>query len=157
MVEHAEVKDNVELAECVEVHRHEVVDDRLHFAVEVLVGHVEALLARKDVVEQEVAVDLVGIGKEALGFALVVVGLPGGPVQSPHVVIECHHPGRACGLRLVGVLPVPGPDIEDGLAMDVGQGPGIREQVVGVRIPLGDQTVAEIHRVEPLMLSDALD
>ena len=67
MVKHTEVEDDVELTQRVEVHRHEVVDDRLHLAVEVLVGHVEALLAGIHAVEEEVAVDAVGVGQEPLG------------------------------------------------------------------------------------------
>ena len=121
VVQHTEVEDDVELTQRVEVHRHEVVDDRLHLAVEVLVGHVEALLPGIHAVEEEVAVDAVGIGEEPLGGALVVVGLAGRPIEPPHVVVERHHPCCAAGFGLVGVLAVPGTDIEHGLAAHIRQ------------------------------------
>ena len=157
MVQHAEVEDDVELAQRGEVHGHEVVDDRLNLAVEVLVGHVEALLPRVDAVEEEVAVDPFGVGQESFGRALVVVGLAGRPVQPPHVVVEGHDPCCAAGLGLVGVLAVPGTDIEHGLAPHVGHGAGRREQVLGVGIAVGDQPVAEVHGVEELVGADAFD
>ena len=157
MVQHAEVEDDVELAQRGEVHGHEVIDDRLDLAVEVLVGHVEALLPGVDAVEKEVAVDLFGVGQEPLGRALVVVGLAGRPVQPPHVVVEGHDPCCAAGFCLVGVLAVPGTDIEDGLAPHVGHRAGRREQVVGVGVALGDEPVTEIHRVEELVGADAFD
>ena len=47
VVEHAEVQDDVELPERLEVHRREVGDDRLHLRVERRVGDVEAGPARE--------------------------------------------------------------------------------------------------------------
>ena len=120
-------------------------------------GHVEALLPGIHAVEEEIAVDAVGVGEKPLGRALVVVGLAGRAVEPPHVVVERHHPRGTAGFGLVGVLAVPGTDIEHGLAAHVGQGAGRREQVVGVGVAVGDEPVAEVHGVEELMGADAFD
>ena len=62
-------------------------------------------------------------------------------------MVERDDPGRPRPLGLEGVLAVPGPDVEDAAARDVGEDAG---PVVLGAVTLGDDAVAQVDGVVPV-------
>jgi len=145
VVEHAEVQDDVERAQLVEVDLLEVGHQRFDLGVERRLGEVEAV-APREVRAPEVGLVASLVGQRPVADALLPVGTSGHEVDPPGVVVEGHHPGRAPLLGGEGELAVPGADVEDAAPGHVGEdvGRGLLHADA-----LGHDPVAQVDGVVP--------
>ena len=123
VVEHSEVENDVELAELVEVHLLEVGHHGLDLGVERFLGEIEAA-ASGQVGSPEIGLVARLVRQGAVADALLPVGATGHKVDAPGVVVQSHDAGGARLLGGEGELPVPGADVENAAAGDVGNDPG---------------------------------
>lgn len=124
MIENPEKKNDVELAERFERHRHEITDERLDAAPENLASRVEGAPSRQ--LLRTPMSRLVRRRKRLTCFpgTSPISHVPD-HVGRPDVVVERHHSRRHELFGGEREIPIVGADIENGTSGQVGQGEGI--------------------------------